>query len=614
MYHVILSDTQAIDGNLQPSDFAPPDFTVRALPKQQQRSGGMSQTIIINGKVIKDETTDRQYSVRFPFALTPKKAGALVIALPKINWKTLPASGEDGVQLSPDGSVTIHVVPPDKQDDVLLDITANRQKLYPMQPLEITLTVQIKELPGRYNDKNPLDLLKEPPRLRIPWFDNSPPLKGLTPAVPLETLLGSYFVKSGRGFAINDFSGTSTSLGFDDDFFSRPFGMNPFQKVLYQFSDKAKKIKHLDTNGQEKIYWQYQFKRLFMPTATGNYTFGPVSLKGLIPVNSKGLANDTADEVTGKVIFAVAKELTVSVVDVPAENRPLDYIGAFGKFRMDVNVEPKKAKIGEPLTMTVTLTGQGSTENIKAPDLATTGIQDIFRVHLPPTEEQADNSCTFTYTIRPQKSGQIVFPALSASVFDVDAEQFVRLESVPIPLDVTEAETVQSATVYGDISGSSETEQNRKTVQQIKSTAIKISTYTAIGVGGLFALFVLWKIIAVLALRIKQRRNNRRNTALRRAKQQLAAAKSLTSPMECAKALQSVFFGYIADKTDGIAEGMTTADAVTKLQELHVAGATITAIRQFLEGLDTVQYASRRNADLNALKDEAERLLRCVNV
>jgi hypothetical protein len=613
LYQVILTDTKPIDDNLQPGDFTPPDFVVRALPKQQQRSGGMKQTFILNGKVIKDETSEQQYIVLFPFILTPKKTGSIAVAPPKIGGKTLPVSVENGLQLSPDGSVTIQVIPPDKQDDVLLDITTNRQKLYPMQPLEITLTVSIKALPGRYSNKNPLDLLKEPPRLRIPWFDNSPTLKGLTPTVPIETLLGSYFVKSGRGFAINDFSGTSTALGFDDDFFSRPFGMNPFQKVLYQFSDTPKRVKRLNASGQEEVYWQYQFKRTFTPTVTGDYTFGPVSLKGLIPVANTAVSGSAAaGEVAGKTIFAIAKELAVSVVDVPLENRPPDYIGAFGKFNLTVNVEPKKAKTGDPLTLTVTFTGQGSTENIKAPDLSGTEIQDMFRVHIPPTEEHTDSACTFTYTVRPQKPGHIVFPALSASVFDVDAEQFVRLESMPVPLDVTEAETVQSATVYGDTSSGHETERTLQTVQKIKSTAIKVSLYSAIGIGTFLGVFVLWKIIAALTLRIKRQCTNRRNTALRRARQQLAAAKCLTAPMECAKALQSVFFGYIADKTDGIAEGMTTADAVMKLQELHAAAETVTAIRQFLEGLDAVQYASRSVADLTVLKDEAETLLRHV--
>ncbi|MDR3234846.1 MAG: BatD family protein [Planctomycetaceae bacterium] len=628
-YELILSDTKPIDTQLQPDISALTDFTVEALPKQQEQSGGVMQKIVINGKVIKDETSGKEYRVHFCFVLTPKKTGSLVIPLPRI----IPAGGNalqpaefvvriGETKMQPDGSVPIQVVIPEKQnDDVLLEITANRTKLYPQQPLELTLTVLIKALPGRFGNRNPLELINKPPVLQVPWMASDAQLpKGLTPVKPMEALLQSWLIQSDRGgFSINGFSGNQSRIkGFTDDLFAGPFGTNPFKKALYQFSGAPKKIRRYAADGLEYDYWEYRFRRDFLPKETGEYSFGPVTLKGGVPVGTTIQTADSPDPVQLKTLFAAAKALHIAVIDVPAANRPADYIGAFGTFRFETDIKPQKAKIGDPITLTLKLTGNGSTLNVKAPDLSLPAIHDVFRVHTPPTEEHSEQSCIYTYTLRPKQSGKIEFPPLPVSVFDVETEKFVRLESLPITLDITDAETVQSATVYGAISGST-AEQTEANVKKIADRAVTVSKYIGIGIGTLLGLYVLGKLTLWTAVFIKRSRNNRRNSALRRAGQQLSAAERLTASIPAVdktlqvKALQSVFFGYAADKTDGIAEGMTTSEAAAKLRELHLDETLVTEIQQLLETLDAVQYGGHTAPELNSLIAETKKLLQRID-
>ena len=102
-------------------------------------------------------------------------------------------------------------------------------------------------------------------------------------------------------------------------------------------------------------YRQFQFKRTFIAKKVDDYTFGPVSLKGTF---ATGI--DPERGATGKDIYAVAKALTVKIKDVPEEGRPESYIGAIGRFQFDADLAPRKAKTGDPMTLTLTLSGQGT--------------------------------------------------------------------------------------------------------------------------------------------------------------------------------------------------------------------------------------------------------------
>ncbi|MDR3181460.1 MAG: BatD family protein [Planctomycetaceae bacterium] len=618
---LILADSQPIDGNIKPEFSALTDFAVQALARQEEQSGGMMQKIIINGKVIKDESSGSQYRVRFGYILTPLKTGSLVIPLPKIvnaDGKQLSLSdvlviSGSGRVAANNGNIPIQVQKPVIQDDVLLDISVNRQKLYPLQVLELTLSVQIKALPDKYAGKNPLEAVAKPPMLQIPWLeipDTKLP-KGLTAVKPIEAVLEQLYTKSGRGFAVNSFGGNQFSMGNynDDGSIARPFAMSPFKKVLFQFSGTPKIIKRPDADGKEHDYWQYRFVREFLPKETGTYSFGPVTLKGAVPVANIAGADEP---VQLRDIYTIAKPVTITVSDVPAvdvsgEKRPADYIGAFGTFRFEADIEPKKTKVGDPITLTLKLTGKGSTAGVKAPELSNSAIQDLFRVHTPPTEENNGQSCIYTYTVRPKKSGQIEFPPQSVSVFNVETEKFVRLESLPITLDVSDAETIQSATVYGEVPTGGGTEEMTR---QIAHWAIMVSKYLGISIGTLFGLLVLWKSVFWTAAYIHRQRTNRRNAALRRAKQQLSLAQHLPQTLDTVKALQAVFFGYAADKTDGIAEGMTTLETINRLCGLQLNEALLTDIQRFLEVLDAVQYGGQSVPERNVLLNEAETLLR----
>ena len=606
-YQLIVTDTTPLGDSL-PDTSAWTDFDIQARRPQ------VGQSVMIgNGR------TTTEHQIQFSYILTPKRAGSLTIPLPKVTLHgqtLLPHSVSIGGrrQSVPNTSIAVRVSNPDDQDIVFLSIETNRSRLYPLQLLEVTLVIQIKGLPGRYADTAPLALLQQPPQLQIPWADNDP--QSFLPSQKLDSWLGGFRVRSPqRGFAINDYAssgfgglGVFPSFGgFDDDIFKR----NPLQ-----FSSTPKQIRRADVFGNETIYWEYRFTRALFPQGFGSFSFGPVTLRGVLPVADPV----NPGEIIGQSIYAITRPVSVDVVDVPLGNRPADYIGAFGSFRWDATLTPQKARVGDPMTLSLRLSGQGSTVNVRPINLSENSeVSANFRIH-PPTEEVTDQSCTYTYTVRPMHSGIVVFPPISVSIFDVDSEKFVSLQSLPIPLEIADSEFVQSPTLFGSIpDGNMQLAEGglfaNKTVPTERLPPVTFFQWAM--TVSLLLIGYVFMIAGVMLLRcqwVKPKRQRRRG-ALNRAKNRLAGISSVlcgkgaVNLVEISGELQGIFFGYVADKADGVEHGMTTSDVCRHLSESRVPEALVSAIRAALESLDAVKYGGMDIRSLDELTNTAEILL-----
>jgi hypothetical protein len=622
-FRVTVVDSQTIDGSVSPDISTIADFNVQTLPKQPSTQRFVQ---IING--VRSETTESR--VRFTYILTPKKNGTLSIPEPKvvINGQTLrPDSvrvGKMSQNIPSGGAIPVTVRAPNDQDLVFMKIEADRFRLYPFQLLTVTLVVQIKSLPEKIDadqSKNPLQVLSEPPRLTIPWAnkDNSLP-KGVIPIQELNDWLTGLNLKHPQGgFSINDYA--SESIGFDD-WFRSPFSHSPLsgmtRQTLYQFAPSPQKIKRKDLSGQDTTYWEFRFNRTFRMEEIGRFSFGAVTLKGALAA----AALNSPQGVAATDIYALAQEIQVEVVDVPQEDRPKDYLGAFGIFDWSVDLQPRQAKVGDPMTLTLRLTGQGSTANVQAPDLLQNPeVTANFKVY-PPTEEVNDKSCTFTYAVRPTKEGAIVFPPLSVTFFNVEKEQFESRRSEPIPLEISEAKILQTVPAFGGLPSSPDALKRSEKGLFANMTdprgAVNQSVNYVHWAVTLVSLTVIYVFLAlgVFLWRLQNAnpKRRRRRGAFSRAQQRLITVSTSlhrpTSVPEAVNLLQGVFFGYVADLTGGIEHGMTSQDACRKLTELGVTEKTVGCIRKQLETLDAARYGGLNLQQLDKLTAEGNILLK----
>lgn len=389
------------------------EFQVEYLGPSRRNA---TRITFINGRQIKEEDK----GITFAYALTPKSSGKIEVASPEITI--------DGQTLSAP-PVLIEVIEPNRQDLVELRLSADTDSVYPLVPFEVTLTILARELPDSYASRDPIRLIASevsPPVLGISWADDSALPPSLKPEEPWDEWITRYQEQDRGGFSIN---GIRAGGMFD---LSWAFGGQ--SQNLAMFLPQPERIELPNRSGGTDRFWQYQFKRRFIAEKTGPVSFDAVSLKGY-------LAKEGDDgKLAAEQVYALSKPLEVVIRDVPEENRPDDYIGAFGSFSLDTSVTPQSGQVGEALTFTLTLHGTGSVLNVKAPNLeADPRIAEHFRIY-PPTEKLDDGQVQWTWSLRPTEPIDGEFPPIQLSYFNVENEEFVRLQSDPVALKIKKAE------------------------------------------------------------------------------------------------------------------------------------------------------------------------------
>jgi hypothetical protein len=537
----------------------------------------------------------RQYRYR----LTPRKTGLLRVPAPT-------ATVDGKVLKGPER--TLQVLPAEEQDVAFLEITADRQSVYPMQPFSITLSVAVRGLPEPHGDRSPVSVQSQlryrPPALRIPWIDDDLP-DGLESEESLSRWAQPLLDQRGAGFSINGLGTRSSSLfSFFDD------------QPLATFLPKARKVVRPDKDGSDATYWQYDFVRTFTARQIGRYTFGPVTLEGAFVT-----AADEDGRVSVDEIYAVAKPVEVIVKDVPQEGRPGTYVGAVGRFDLAAQLAPTQAKVHDPMTLTLTLRGEGTLESAVAPDVAAMPeVAGRFKIY-EATEETGSGSRRFTYGLRPLEAGIEAFPSVPVSYFDVESERYVTLRTDPIPIQIAEAEELADDQIVAGADGSSRTQRDLETRRE--GVFANVTDLSAVGdesvdplrwLLGLIGMAGLYVAVAVVTVQIQRRSADhallRRRGAVSKAKGRLRqglAELDAGRAREGVDLVQASLAGLVADVADLPEAGMTPKDVCAELQTAGIEQDLVDRIGTLLETCDAARYGTSNQAE--GLGHEAQQLL-----
>ena len=66
-------------------------------------------------------------------------------------------------------------------------------------------------------------------------------------------------------------------------------------------------------------------------------------------------------------IKAISNSLTITVSDLPVQQRPKTYTGAIGKFNINSSIDRNEVQVGEPFLLNINIKGNGLLEPIKVP-------------------------------------------------------------------------------------------------------------------------------------------------------------------------------------------------------------------------------------------------------
>jgi hypothetical protein len=548
------------------------------------RSLDFQRTVIINGRRRDMVRRGHQYTYR----LTPRRTGLLRIPAP--------VATVDGRELS-GPETTLQVVPAEAQNLVFLDLRVDRQTVYPMQPFTVTLSVAVKGLPEPFADRDPVSIQRElrlgPPVLKIPFVEDGRAKLpgGLAPEKDLNDWVSNLLNRQRIGFNINGLSTTSTSVFsmFED-------------RGLATFLPAATKTSRRDAQGQEAVYWQYEFSRTFIPGRIGRYPLGPVTVEGSFvkDIDARGSAE------VEEGVYAVARPIELTVKDVPLEGRPASFTGAIGSFALEAELEPKERKVGDPMTLTLKLTGQGTLDQTKPPELERIPlVADCFKIYEATAQVKGD-TCRFTYALRPQAAGIKEFPPIPVSYFDVRTERYVTLTSEAIPVRITEADRLsddQIVAAQQNVPGTAgEIETRREGIFANITDPSAVRDERARPGRWLIALAGMVGFYAAAALVAGQVRRiggdlglARRRSAPGRARKRAVEAAALLAENRIREGCDLVYsslVGLVADVADLPDAGMTPKDVDAQLGRLAVGDDLRCRVGRLLETCDAARYGA----------------------
>jgi len=133
--------------------------------------------------------------------------------------------------------------------------------------------------------------------------------------------------------------------------------------------------------------------------------------------------------------------LPIEAVALPHEGQPQNFSAAnVGHFTLDVAADRAAVAVGDAVTLTVTVRGDGNVRNVALPALPTL---PGWKGYEPKTSVSVESGATVQGTktlewlIRPEQPGNTTIPALTFVSFDPTAKRYVEIQSKPIELVVS---------------------------------------------------------------------------------------------------------------------------------------------------------------------------------
>ena len=150
---------------------------------------------------------------------------------------------------------------------------------------------------------------------------------------------------------------------------------------------------------------------------------------------------------TEKDLTVASAPVAFSVLALPTQNRPDDFSGAVGKFKVSSEISADVTTAGDPLTLRLHVTGTGNFDRVNSTML---GRLDHWKAYQPtasfrPADEAGyRGEKSFEQPLIAEQSGAQTLPGMSFSYFDPDARRYETAHTPALNVSVAPAATAST--------------------------------------------------------------------------------------------------------------------------------------------------------------------------
>ena len=374
-----------------------------------------------------------------------------------------------------------------------------------------------------------------------------------------------------------------------------------------------------------RTYTTIIFRKVLIPKQSGHVTIDPamVACEALVGYRKSRdpfgrlFNDDFFDDFFGgrkgmyDRLVVPSNTLTLDIRELPAVGRPTNFSGHIGRYRIETRATPIDVSVGDPITLTVALSGPAYLEHVTMPPLnEQNNLARDFKIPVEMADGKVvDGVKNFTQTIRALRPDVLEVPPIELPYFDTEIGEYRVARSRPIPLKVKAARVVTAADAEGrDLPVASTKSLKAWTrgiahnyegpdllVNQQYGPAVWLRS--PIWVLLLSAPPISYALLLSCVVFVRGRNADPQAARQRRAFAEASRRLQKThgSPTEILQALQT----YFADKFRFPGSTVTFPDVRAHLQKHHVDDETQETLRSLFNTCEAGRYAGNALSDVD---------------
>ena len=375
------------------------------------------------------------------------------------------------------------------------------------------------------------------------------------------------------------------------------------------------------------------------PTKSGNLQIPPFKFKYTkrgepkVVEESKQMGGMSfhSQSIRQESIEAEAQSPTVNITvkPLPAEGKPADFSGMVGNYSFSANFDRTDVKVGEALTLSVEIKGDGTPGTLTDPK-----FPDFSDFRSVPPENNISKKISGSKVITtknikvflyPKKKGDFTVPEISYSWFNPAKKKYETAKAGPWNIHVEKGENVPEAVFQTPVAASGPAAVQKQEIESLGSDIRFIHTvkgnsdnampHRSIPFWVAFFVAIPFYIAVSFLISVRRKRSSdaalvRRGKANRMLKEKFANARKALGDGDGKAfyaALENGLIDYISNLSNLEFKGMTRPQMNEELKKLGIKDETIAAIDSWLDKCAFVRFAP-----VTASADEQAQMLKEV--